>query len=89
MPRRLPCFRLGLTLVAGSLLASLIYFYLALGESLSSATGPDVSTEPRDLLTHFQRNFLFAGSTPGILFYIGLALMLLGIIRNLSRRPGA
>ncbi|MBX3376588.1 MAG: hypothetical protein KF678_06245 [Phycisphaeraceae bacterium] len=89
MLRRFPLFRLGLTVVAGSLFASLIYFYLALGENLSTVSGSEVSTEPRDLLTHFRRDFLFAGTTPAILFYIGLGILLLGIVRNFARRPDA
>ncbi len=84
-PRRFPVFRIGLTILAGSVLASLFYFYLGLGESMAKLNDETISTEPRDLLAYFTKNFLFAGSTAGILFYVGAALMVLGIIRNFSR----
>jgi hypothetical protein len=83
-PRRVPLIRIGLTLVAGSMLASLIFFYVSVGQSMADQQGETVSTQPRDLLNHFTTKFLFAGGIPGILFYAGLAFMVVGIIRNLA-----
>jgi hypothetical protein len=84
-PRRVPLIRIGLTLFAGSILASLISFYIAVGASMADMHGETMSTESRDLLSHFTSNFLFAGKIPGIIFYSGLALMLFGVIRNFTR----
>jgi len=88
-PRRVPLFRIGLTLVIGAVLASLIFYYLAIGQSMADMQGETLSTQPRDLLTHFTSKFLFAGDIPGIIFYSGLGFMLLGIIRNFTapRKP--
>jgi hypothetical protein len=80
--RRIPFIRIGLTLVVGSVLASLITFYIGVGVSMADMQGETMSTQPRDLLAHFTRDFLFAGAIPGIIFYIGLAVMVLGIVRN-------
>jgi hypothetical protein len=82
--RRVPLIRIGLTLVVGAALASLITFYVSVGASMADMNGEAVSTQPRELLTHFSRNFLFAGAVPGVIFYGGVAFMLLGIVRNFS-----
>lgn len=86
MPRayRVPLFRIGLTLIVGSMLASLIFFYVSVGQTMADPQGETMSTQPRDLLHHFTTKFLFAGGIPGILFYAGLAFMVVGIIRNLA-----
>lgn len=86
-PRAVPLIRLGLTIVAGSVLASLVTYYVAAGQQMSDLQGPAPATAPRDLADHFVKNFLFAGAIPGILFYFGLAFMLLGIFRNVRRHP--
>lgn len=86
--RRVPLIRIGLTIVAGSVLASLIYFYISAGQSMADMSGDTSSTQFKDLLTHFTRNLLFAGAIPGILFYSGLAFMVLGIIYNVAVRRG-
>ena len=85
-PFRFPLFRVGLLVLIGSLFASVIYFYIGLSQSLSSMTGDAPSTEPRDLARYFLHNFLFSGTIPGILFWLGVALMLAGILRGLRRR---
>ena len=82
--RRVPLFRIGLTLLIGSVAASLIHYYLAMGTGMADMGGGGVSTEPRDLVAHFVRNVLFVGAVPGALFYCGAAFMVLGIIRNLT-----
>jgi len=45
-----------------------------------------VPTGRKDLLNHFQRDFLFAGSGAAWLFWGGVLLMVVGIARNLSWR---
>ena len=85
MPRRIPFIRIGLTLVVGSLLASLITFYLSVGAYMSDMQGEAIATRPRDLAQHFTRDFLFAGAIPGIIFYVGVAVMVVGILSNFAR----
>jgi len=80
--RRIPLFRIGLTVVVGAVLVSLFQFYLGLGQSLSSMSGETPSTSPRDLLSHFTGHFLFTGAIASVLFWIGIGAMVAGIARN-------
>ena len=84
--RRIPLIRIGLTLLIGSVLASLFMFYIGLGASMADMSREAPSTEPGGLLDHFTHHFLFQGTAPTFLFWLGLAIMVLGITRNL-RRP--
>lgn len=83
--RRIPLIRIGLTVIVGSVLASLIMFYVNLGQSFADQSGPDQSTAPRDLLNHFTKDFLFAGTVPTGIFWFGALIMLVGIVRNFIR----
>lgn len=86
--RRIPIIRIGLTVIVGSLLASVVTFYVSIGQTFANQSGPDQSTEPRDLLTHFTKNFLFVGTVPTAIFWLGAFIMLIGIIRNFTRPTG-
>lgn len=83
--RRIPLIRIGLTIIVGSVFASLIMFYVNLGESFANQSGPDPSTKPRDLLNHFTKDFLFAGTVPTGIFWLGAIIILVGIVRNFAR----
>jgi hypothetical protein len=87
---RIPFFRLGLLLIVGSVFASIFTFYVDLGGRLSDMTGEAPSTEKRDLWAHFRDHFLFAGTVPGVLFWIGAALGVIGVLRigSSRRSPG-
>ena len=82
--RGIPFFRLGLLLVIGSVGASVMRFYISFAEKAADLNA-DIPTERAELWPMFQRDFLFAGSTAGWLMWGGVALMALGIYRNLSR----
>jgi hypothetical protein len=79
---RLPWLRLGLLVIIGALFAPVVNFYIGMWAHFANLGAEDLSTEPRDLVDHFTANFLFAGSTPGILFWVGIALCIVGIARN-------
>lgn len=83
--RKFPLTRLGLLLVVGSVFASLIRWYVAFGESLADLDA-EVSTERADMGRDFVNSFLFTGSVPGVLFWVGVAVMAAGIVRNLWPR---
>ena len=88
MPRRrgIPLFRIGLLLVAGSVLASIFTWYAAFGRELGDLSS-DVDTDRRALLDHFLNGFLFAGTVPSILFWVGCGTMILGAMVNIFRLP--
>jgi len=89
-PKRLPLFRLGVTLVIGSIFVSVMKFYIGVGESLGRMTGEAPSTQPRDLARYFLSEFLFAGTIAGVLFWVGVALCAAGALRNIRtarRKP--
>ena len=88
MPRRrgFPFFRLGLLVVIGSVLASVVTWYTAFADDAGDIT-TDIDTDRRALLDHFVHNFLFAGTIPSALFWIGVALMVLGGLSAALRRP--
>ena len=79
---RFPLTRIGLTLVVGSVLASLFMFYIGLGTSMADMSHEAPSTEARGLIDHFLHHFLFVSVGPGSLFWLGLVIMILGIARN-------
>ncbi|MCC6229874.1 MAG: hypothetical protein IT432_11685 [Phycisphaerales bacterium] len=85
-PRRrgIPFFRLGLLLVIGSVGVSVMRFYIGFAEKAADLNS-DIPTERAELWPMFQRDFLFAGSTSGWLMWGGVAIMALGIYRNLTR----
>jgi hypothetical protein len=80
--KHIPIIRVGLLIIVGALFASVISFYIGTAQQLADMSGEHLSTEPRDLLNHFTANFLFAGATPGIMFWCGVLLCALGIVRN-------
>jgi hypothetical protein len=82
--RHIPLIRLGLLVIVGSVFASVVNFYIGTARQFADLSGQDLSTEPRDLLNHFADNFLFAGTAPGVLFWVGIALCIAGIARNLA-----
>lgn len=90
---RLPLVRVGLLVIVGAAFASLMSFWVAAGEQagdLSRDTDLTRALESRGALgTHFVQNFLFAGGWPGVLFYTGVALVVLGALRLLKARPPA
>lgn len=90
MPRRrrfFPFIRLGLTLVVGAALISLVQYYVALGDQAADLKGPDTLPANREeFLHHLVKDVLFAGTRDGIVFWIGVALIFMGIARLLM--PG-
>lgn len=80
-PRRIPLFRLGLTLLIGSVFVSVVKFYLGVGEAMGDMSGEAPSTRPRDLARYFVDDFLFAGTVAGVLFWVAIALCLMGALR--------
>ena len=82
----LPLFRLGILVIVGSLAASVVEFYRGVGMQIADMNGPDVATGKHDLWVHFRDHFLFAGGTAGVLFWVGIALCGVGIIRMKSSR---
>lgn len=87
-PRRFPLIRLGLLVVVGSLFASVLRFYMGVAESFSSMSGETRSTAPKDLARWFVSDFLFAGTTAGALFWVGLALCAAGVLRRMAGMGG-
>lgn len=82
---RLPLIRVGLLLVAGSVLASLVRFYVDMGDRLAgSAPGP-VPADRAEVMEQFLADFLLAGTLPGMLFWAGLGVTLLGALLALYR----
>lgn len=82
--RGIPFFRLGLLLVIGSVGASVMRFYIGFAEKAADLNS-DIPSERAELWPMFQRDFLFAGSTSGWLMWGGVAIMALGVYRNLTR----
>lgn len=89
-PRHVPLCRIGLTLVVGALAVSLLQFYIGVARSISGIdpdAPPVESTAPGGLWAHFRDNYLFVGHWAGLLMWCGAALMLAGIVRNITARP--
>ncbi|MEX2220036.1 MAG: hypothetical protein WD749_14895 [Phycisphaerales bacterium] len=79
----LPFTRVGLLLVIGSLTVSAFRYYVAF---MQQAADLDSKTMPEDrdaALSQFLNGFLFSGSVAGILFWLGLGLMMFGAIWRL------
>src|SRR5262252_3375544 len=85
---RLPLIRVGLLLIVGAVLASMFTFYIGLGESFASMTGEVPPTERPALWGYFRDHFLFAGTVPGMLFWLGCAVCVVGVVRIRSSRRG-
>lgn len=86
-PRRFPFVRLGLLLVVGSVFASLIRWYIAFAQAASDFSADDPPAERGAMLRQFAREFLFAGGVPGWLLWIGLGVIMVGIVRNFAASP--
>ena len=81
--RRFPLTRMGLLVLVGALACSVFRFYAAFAAEASDLNTRDAVLEPRNLLRHFVNDFLFAGTEATCLFWAGVALLILGIMRNL------
>lgn len=83
---KLPLIRIGITLAVGSVLASVVHFYVALGPVAADIHGRE---PPRkELVEWFLRDFLFTGKIPSLLFWTGVVIALLGNIPMLLRIAG-
>lgn len=82
--RRFPFFRLGLLLVVGSVGASVVRFYVGFAEQAADLNS-NIPTQRSELWPMFRDGYLFAGSTAGWLMWVGVALMGIGLSRNLAR----
>jgi hypothetical protein len=85
-PRRVPFVRLGLLLVVGSVFASLLRWYTALAADAADLNSK-APTERRDIFDHFLNHFLFQGTTATVLFWLGIAVILLGTAALVFGRP--
>lgn len=83
---KLPLIRLGITLALGSIIASAVHFYVAIGTSAADLDAP-LPTTARPMADWFLKDFLFKGSIPEIMFWMGVALTLLGAIRLALKSP--
>ncbi|MCA9287541.1 MAG: hypothetical protein KDA05_03095 [Phycisphaerales bacterium] len=86
---KLPLVRIGITLAVGSVLASLVVFYLAIGEAVGSADAEDPPAGLEGAMGWFVREFLFQGSIPTVLFWLGVAATLVGVVRMAIAPPAA
>ncbi|MCC6661205.1 MAG: hypothetical protein IT437_10000 [Phycisphaerales bacterium] len=84
--RGLPLFRLGLLMVAGSVLTSIFTWYTAMAAEAGDFSR-ELDTERRALLDRFASDFLFAGTIPSALFWAGCLVMIAGGLVNMLRRP--
>ncbi len=84
---KLPLIRIGLTLAIGSIIASAVRFYVAIGAAAADLNS-DLPTNPRGIQDWFFKDFLFKGSIPEILFWTGVAVCIVGMVRlaNAPRR---
>jgi hypothetical protein len=83
----LPLARIGITLVVGAVVASAFQFYIAFAQEASDLSH-DPALDRGGLWRHFTNEFLFSGTIPSILFWVGIGIMGVGIARNamFSRR---
>jgi hypothetical protein len=79
-----PLTRIGLLVVVGSLAASALQFYVSFAGDVSDLSGRDVALDRKSLWAHFTRDFLFSGGAAGVLFWVGLGVLVLGILRNVG-----
>jgi hypothetical protein len=80
----LPLTRLGLLLVVGSLAASGFRYYIAFAQEVSDLSAKEPALDRKSVWNHFAHDFLFSGGAPGVLFWVGIAVLGLGIARNLG-----
>lgn len=83
---RFPLTRMGLLLLVGAFACSAFRFYVTFAREAGDLDNRGVSFERRDVLRHFLNDFLFAGTEATVLFWGAMALMILGILRNLLAR---
>jgi hypothetical protein len=83
---KLPLIRIGITLAVGSIVASLVRFYVAMGARAADLDEPMPGTG-RGVRDWFVKDFLFQGSVPEILFWTGIAVAALGMV-VMAMRPG-
>lgn len=84
-PMRFPFIRTGLLVVVGSVFASLMMFWTSAGVAAADIHNDSAMTRALEsqgaMWDHFRDHFLFSGSIPGILFWVGCALVLVGGLR--------
>lgn len=81
---RLPFVRLGLLLVVGALIVSALHYYVAFGERMGDLNGKDPPPDRKGVVGQFMSDFLFSGTIAGAMFWVGLAVCLLGISWNVA-----
>ena len=84
--RRLPLFRVGLTLVVGSVVYSMMRFYVNLAAMFDPAAREAPPSERGELARHLMRE-LFTGTVAGVLLWGGCALMLARVLIGWRRKP--
>lgn len=82
---KLPLIRIGITLAFGSIVASLVRFYVAMGARAAELDEPMPDTG-RGIRDWFVKDFLFQGSVPEILFWTGVGVAAVGIAA-MAMRP--
>lgn len=82
---RIPLIRIGLLVVVGSAFASVMMFWTSAGVAAADINNDSEMTRALEskgaLWDHFRNHFLFSGSIPGWLFWIGCAMILVGGLR--------
>lgn len=78
---KVPLIRIGITLAVGSVLANLVMFYVALGGAAGSVDEADPPSTLGGALDWFVQDFLFEGSVPTVLFWLGIGVAFVGIGR--------
>lgn len=76
---KVPLVRIGITLALGSIVASVVRFYVAMGAAAADLNG-DMPTTREGLRDWFVKDFLFQGSVPELLFWTGTAIAVGGIV---------
>lgn len=77
---KIPLIRVGITLAFGSVVANVVQFYVAMGEQAADL-GAEVPATAKGVSDWFVSDFLFKGTMPSLLFWGGVAVAALGIVR--------
>jgi hypothetical protein len=82
----IPFFRLGMLLIAGAVFVSVFEFYIGFGAVASDMGGREaVPEDRREIARFFMDKFLLKGSVAMVLFWGGIALCAVGIVRRFLR----
>ena len=76
---KVPLIRVGITLAVGSVVASAVQFYVAMGAAAADLNAT-VPTTGRPVGDWFVKDFLFQGTIPTGLFWTGIAIAGLGCV---------